>query len=65
MWPPKVDRNLTPVIVLGALGVCAIAALVTLAFTAGDTESIRTTLAGVALTSVAAIAGLVRGTPPE
>jgi hypothetical protein len=31
----------------------------------GETESIRTTLASVALASVAAIAGLVKGSPPE
>ena len=56
-----------PVIVLAALGGLAIAGLVTLGFVAGETESIRTTLASVALASVAAIAGLVRGPsgPPE
>ena len=49
------------VLVLGVLAALAIAGLVTLGFTQGETESIRTTLATVAISSVAAIAGLVGG----
>ncbi len=54
----------TPVLALAVLGGMAVLGLVALGFTPGDTEAIRTPLAGVALTVVAAIAGLVRGTPP-
>jgi hypothetical protein len=51
-----------PVIVLAILGALAIIGLAVLAFTpATETQFIQNTLGSVAIASVAAIAGLVRG----